>query len=76
MKKEKLVYRMYRYKGDVLHARKEIPYEIRLTSRLILDEICLNWNKMKLEEKLNHAIDTNNKEAFFRLSEVYKSYVW
>jgi hypothetical protein len=76
MKKEKLVYRFYRYDGKVLYARRELPFEIKLTSQLILDEICFNWNKKNLESELNHAIDTNSKEAFLRLSELYRNYIW
>ena len=76
MKKEKLVYRYYRYDGNVLQAKREVSFELRLSSRLILDELCFNWNKEKLETALNNAIDTGNKEEFLKLSELYKKFVW
>ncbi|RDW18169.1 hypothetical protein CWR48_11310 [Oceanobacillus arenosus] len=76
MKKEKLVYRFYRYDGEVLYARREIPFEIILTSRMILDELCFNWNKAKLITEIDHAIEYGNKEAFLQLSDEYRNYIW
>ncbi|MGY0694897.1 IDEAL domain-containing protein [Virgibacillus sp. FSP13] len=76
MKKQKLIYRYYRYEGDVLHAKREIPYELKLSSRLLLDELCFNWNKARLEDAINNAIDEGNKEAFLKWSEAYKHFIW
>lgn len=76
MKKEKLVYRYYRYEGEVLQAKREISFELKLTSRLLLDELCFSWNKEKLETAINSSIDTGNKEEFLKLSELYKHFVW
>ncbi|WP_284139516.1 MULTISPECIES: IDEAL domain-containing protein [unclassified Virgibacillus] len=76
MKKEKVIYRVNRYAGRVLHAKREIPFEIKLTSRLILDELCFNWNKKRLEQQINTSIDNGDQEQFNRLGEVYKQYIW
>lgn len=76
MKKQKTIYRYYRYDGKVLHAKREIPYELKLSSQLVLDELCFRWNKKKLEAALNSSIDAGNKEEFMRLSEAYKHYIW
>ncbi|WP_106498123.1 IDEAL domain-containing protein [Lentibacillus sp. Marseille-P4043] len=76
MKKQKLIYRYYRYEGDMLHAKREIPYELKLSSRLLLDELCFSWNKARLEDAINNAIDEGNKEAFLKWSEAYRHYIW
>lgn len=76
MKKQKTVFRYYRYEGNVLHARREIPYELRLSSRMILDELCFNWNKARLEAAINSSIDERNEEKFLQLSKEYKHYIW
>ncbi|RKQ31254.1 hypothetical protein [Oceanobacillus halophilus] len=76
MKKQKVVYRFCRYKGEKLHARKEIPYELKFSAQLLLDEICFNWNKQKIVEKLNHSIETGNKNDFISFSNAYKQFVW
>lgn len=76
MKREKLVYRYFRYEGEILKARKETPFEFKLTARMMLDELCFNWNKEKLEVAINSAIETGNKEEFIQLSELFKQYVW
>ncbi|WP_042149243.1 hypothetical protein [Paucisalibacillus sp. EB02] len=76
MKKEQVTYRFCPYDGKVLNARREISFEIRLTSRLILDEICFNWNKKMLEEKINRSIQKGNKEEFASIREEYLQYIW
>ncbi|WP_174616189.1 IDEAL domain-containing protein [Virgibacillus ihumii] len=76
MKKQKVVYRFFPYQGVELHAKKEIPFELKLSSRLLLDEICFNWNKERLEKEINSSIDAGNKEAFIGLSEKYRHYIW
>jgi len=76
MNKEKVVYRFFRYNGNTLHARKEIPFEFKLNAQLILDEICFKWNKKQLVRKINHSIETNNKDEFLRLSKEYNNYIW
>lgn len=72
MKKQIVFYRFMRYSGKPLSAKREISYEIKLTSRLILDEICFNWNKNKLKNEINRSIDESNKGEFVHLSELYK----
>lgn len=76
MRKAKTVYRIFRYAGKPLQAKREIPFEMRLVARMMLDELCFNWNKAILEEALNSSIDGNNHEAFQHLSEKYKQFVW
>ncbi|MBY7143022.1 IDEAL domain-containing protein [Virgibacillus sp. NKC19-3] len=76
MKKEKRLLRYYRYEGEILKARKEIPFEFKLTARMMLDEQCFIWNKEKLEKAINNAIETGNKQEFINLSELFKQYVW
>ncbi len=76
MNRQKEGYRFYRYNGKTLYAKREISYELRLNAQLVLDELCFNWNKLKLEEAINHSIDTGNKEQFLRLSKEYRNFVW
>lgn len=76
MKKQKLFYRYYRYDGKKIQAKREILYEFRLVSRLMLDELCFQWNKEKLEEAINTSIDRGEKEKFQQLSEAYKHFIW
>lgn len=75
MKKQMNFNQYHRYQGKVLKAHKEIPYEIQLKTRLMLDELCFNWNKAYFEREINRSIDENNKEAFLVLSEQYKDYI-
>ena len=76
MEKQQLNYRYCRYDGKELQAKREIPFEIKLSSRLILDELCYSWNKAKMEEAINIAIDQGNKDIFMNLSKQYKQYIW
>ncbi|MFC3039542.1 hypothetical protein ACFOGI_04705 [Virgibacillus xinjiangensis] len=76
MKKEKTLYRFLRYNGKQIKAKKEIPFELKLTSRLLLDELCFNWNKKHVEEKIDDTITSGDKQEFARWSEVYKEYIW
>lgn len=76
MKKEKLTYRFIRYEGLTIDAKREVSYEIKLISRMILDELCFNWNKERLLTALDHSFDYGNRKEFLRISEEYKQYVW
>lgn len=76
MKKQKVCYHFSRYDGKPLEGKREISYEFNLVSRLLLDELCFQWNKQKLEEALNDAIDNKEKEKFLQLSETYKQFIW
>ncbi|WP_067730720.1 IDEAL domain-containing protein [Oceanobacillus damuensis] len=76
MKKEKIVYRFYRYQGKEWRAKREIPYELRLFARLIMDELCFNWNKARLEEEINISLENGHKDQFINLSEEFKHFVW
>ncbi|GAB3060694.1 IDEAL domain-containing protein [Virgibacillus ainsalahensis] len=76
MKKEKIVYRYFRYTGKMIKAKKEVSFETRLTARMILDEVCFNWNKEQLSAAIDESIKEGNKQEFMKLSEAYKDYVW
>ncbi|WP_058308286.1 IDEAL domain-containing protein [Gracilibacillus massiliensis] len=79
MKKHKLSYQLRKFDKNeqlVLKAKREIPFEIRLASQLVLDDLCFSWNKARLEEDINQSIDENNKEAFETLSKTFNSYIW
>lgn len=76
MKKQKKVYSFFRYEGYPFYARKEIPYEFGLQAQLILDEICFNWNKQQLLNKIHQSFETSNRDAFLSLSEEYKQFIW
>ena len=75
MKKQRNNYRFSRYEGQALKAQREISYEIKLSSRLILDELCFKWNKQRLLAAINQSIDTSNEEDFLKLSKVYQLYI-
>lgn len=75
MKKQKWIYRYVRSTGPVLKAKREISFEIKLSSRLLLDELSFNLNKQLLINAINHSIDTDNKEEFYKLSKTFQSYV-
>lgn len=74
MKKEKLIYRFYRYDGKMLLAKKETPFEIKLTARLVLDSLCYNWNKKQLLQELDKAIDHGDEQNFKQLSQAFRNF--
>jgi hypothetical protein len=76
MKKQKMLYRFRRYEGQILHAKREIPYELKLTSRLVLDELCFNWNKAMIEAAIDRSLAKGNQKDFFEYSEAYNHYIW
>ncbi|MDQ0162357.1 IDEAL domain-containing protein [Aeribacillus alveayuensis] len=39
--------------------------------QMVLDEAVFNYKKLKLEEKINEALDRYDKESFQKLSEEY-----
>ncbi|SDM01399.1 MULTISPECIES: IDEAL domain-containing protein [Sediminibacillus] len=78
MKKHKINYRLQAFgtnRKSKIVARREISYEIKLATKLLLDELCFNWNKSRLEAQINNSIDASDREAFLSLSEQYQSYV-
>lgn len=72
MKKQKNTYCYVRYKGQPIQAKREISYEIKLSTRLLLDELCFRWNRKRLETAINHSIDEGNKQVFIELSKTYE----
>lgn len=76
MKKEQqTLYRFYRYEGKMISAKKAIPFEMSLQATLLLDHLCYTWNKQRLEQRLNAALDQGDKETFLTLSEEYRHYM-
>lgn len=71
MKKQKVDYRYIKYEGQELQAKREIPFEIKLSSRLLLDELCFNWNKERFINQINDSIDARDKKEFIRLTNIY-----
>ncbi|WP_407272924.1 hypothetical protein [Radiobacillus sp. PE A8.2] len=79
MKKHKVVYKLSVFgnrKGSKIVAKREIPFEIKLAAKLILDDLCFSWNKTHLETKINESIDKMDKEGFMILSKQYQPYTW
>jgi len=78
MKKATVSFRLNRFPSDenVIYAMREVPYEIKLASTLVLDELCYNWNKTNLEQQVNEAIDYGDHEQFKQLSLMYKPYTF
>lgn len=74
MKKQLTNYQFVCYVGEPLIAIREIPFEMKLTAQLILDELCHTWNKARLEEMIDQTLVTNDQEGFMQLSEKYKEY--
>ncbi|MDC3417297.1 IDEAL domain-containing protein [Aquibacillus salsiterrae] len=78
MKKHKVNYKLQTYGANhatKISAKREISYEIKLASKLILDELCFNWNKSRLENQINESIDSNDRESFMHLSKKYQAFV-
>jgi len=75
MKKQKVDYRYIKYEGQALQAKREIPYEIKLSSRLLLDELCFNWNKERFLNQIDDSIDARNKDHFLQLSKLYNEFL-
>lgn len=79
MKKQKMNYQLVPFvqnRNKEILARREISYEIKLASQLILDNLCFNWNKARLDERINQAIDDRNHQDFITYSDSYKDYIW
>lgn len=75
MKKQKVDYLFMKYTGQPLQAKREISYGIKLSSQLLLDELCFRWNKERLETAINHAIDTSNEQDFLQFSKEYCTFI-
>ncbi|GAA0300654.1 uncharacterized protein YpiB (UPF0302 family) [Gracilibacillus halotolerans] len=78
MKKEKTIYRLRNFVYNfhpVIHARKEITFEMKLASKLVLDELKYEWNKARLQQLIDDALDKKDKEAFIQLSKIYVTYI-
>ncbi|WP_027963833.1 hypothetical protein [Halalkalibacillus halophilus] len=78
MKKHVTSYILIRYqlpKQIALKARRDVPYELKLASRLVMDELVYRWNQDLLESKINRSIDENDQDAFNYYSKLYKNYI-
>ena len=78
MKKHKVVYRLQRTKRKRAYvtAKREISFEVKLATRLMLDEFYFTWNKNRLEAQINECIDQKDEERFKELSEAYRPYTF
>ncbi|WLV25496.1 IDEAL domain-containing protein [Aciduricibacillus chroicocephali] len=74
MKKQLTSYQLVCYVGEPLKAIREIPFEMKLTARLILDELCQSWNKARLEGMIDEALISGDRDSFMELSEKYREY--
>ncbi|CQR47063.1 hypothetical protein BN1058_01352 [Paraliobacillus sp. PM-2] len=79
MKKQKANYLLSSFaavKDSPIKAKKEISFEIKLASQLLLDDLVSRWNKSQLEQRINEAIDHQDKIAFLQLSKEYQAYTY
>ncbi|MFP7479598.1 IDEAL domain-containing protein [Terribacillus saccharophilus] len=78
MKKHKVVYRLQRTKRKRAYvtAKREISFEVKLATRLMLDEFYFTWNKSRLEAQINECIDQRDTERFKELSAAYRPYTF
>ncbi len=79
MKTQKVNYVLRKYSaknGSSFKAKREISFEIKLASRLVLDELVSTWNKSNLEQRINDSIDEEDKVAFLKLSKEYQFYAY
>ncbi|ELK47635.1 IDEAL domain-containing protein [Halobacillus sp. ACCC02827] len=79
MRKQKIIYVIRRdpeYKGKEITAKRELSYGIQLASRLLLDHLSYQFNKERLDEQINRAIDNHDREEFERLSKQYQPFTW
>ncbi|MGX4670191.1 IDEAL domain-containing protein [Cerasibacillus sp. JNUCC 74] len=76
MKKQKIIYHYYRYNGKKINAKREIAFELRFYSRLLLDEVCFNYNKAFIQDRINKAIDTGDRDKFLKWSNAYRQFIW
>lgn len=78
MKKHKVVYRLQRTKRKRAYvtAKREISFEVKLATRLMLDEFYFTWNKNRLEAQINECIDQKDEERFKELSAAYRPYTF
>lgn len=76
MTHKQIVFRYYRYYGKLINAKRDLPYEIKMTSRLLLDALCFEWDKKTLMDAIDDALQANNEAAFKQLSEHYRQFIW
>ncbi|MCP3026780.1 IDEAL domain-containing protein [Halobacillus sp. A5] len=79
MRKQKLIYVLRRdpgFRNREITAKRELSFGIKLASRLFLDELSFQFNKERLDEEINTAIENNDRKEFERLSLKYQPYTW
>ncbi|MFC7062666.1 IDEAL domain-containing protein [Halobacillus seohaensis] len=78
-KQKKLIYVLRRdpgFKNREVTAKRELSFGIKLASRLLLDELSFQFNKDRLDDEINTAIENNDRDEFERLSLKYQHYTW
>ncbi|MCP8615480.1 hypothetical protein [Salirhabdus salicampi] len=79
MKKQKSSYSLMKFGPSSQKrfvARREISYELKLSARLVLDELVYKWNKVYFEQKMNYALDNGDKAEFMKWAKLYEPYTW
>lgn len=71
MKKHKQRYKFLKGSGHARLAKREISYEIKLSTRLILEELCFERNKKLLMHAINQSLELKDKELFLQLTATY-----
>ena len=77
MRKQKIEYVVRRdpeYKGKEITAKRELSFGIQLASRLLLDQLSYQFNKERLDNEVNQAIDNGDRQEFKRLSRYYQPF--
>src|SRR5699024_2704795 len=62
------------YQADFTKQTK-LPYQMQLTARLLLDNLCYEWNHNYLVEKINYALDNAHEKMFAEYSLKYKNFI-
>ena len=62
------------YQADFTKQTK-LPYQMQLTARLLLDNLCYEWNHNYLVEKINYALDKSDEKMFAEYSLKYKKFI-
>src|SRR5699024_12243468 len=62
------------YQADFTKQTK-LPYQMQLTARLLLDNLCYEWNHNYFVEKINYALVNSDEKMVDEYSLKYKSLI-